>query len=262
VSEASSDPVGVVSTIGLRHRVQVDLEVGRTLSFGRAADCDIILQSTHISRRAGLLNVGPHFVAVTRLHSSSPRSGKLWVHLFDAAGPVLVPPGGTVAVDVPSAEIHLTLDDPGRTWNPYEVRSNLLFGTPVLRLHLTTSMRDPSAEEDSDPPLDGDRTLETLTALRRHPHHVVLVALVAPLFDVVAHGAQLPSNREIAERLTAAGHPQKSDTVRNRLYTWKKDLGIAAGSTAGASHYQLALLAQSIGLVTRDDVERLDSLSS
>lgn len=233
------------------------LREGDILTFGRSQACDITLDSPYTSRQAGTLQAGTHFIAVTRSPSDrGPSFGRIWIHSFDAFGPLLIRPGGTVAVDTPSAEIHLTTNDPEGRWNAYEARTNALYGTPVLRLHLHTALRDAVDDPGGSQPIL-EPTLPTLAKWRAREHHVVLVALTAPLFDVVAHNGQLPSNGDIASRLTQAGHPQAEGTVRNRLHEWKRELGLGGGPAAAVSHYQLVLLAKETGLVTQDDVDAL-----
>lgn len=254
----TNDPVAVVTQLGCgRVGTRWDLHTGDSLTFGRSATVDIVLDSPMISRHAGVLFAGPTFLAVTRAHGlAGPPTGNLWVNAFDADGPVLIRPGGTVAIDSAQSEIHASVVDPSRSdVADYARRADKLFGTPVLRVALRTSIQFVADKPHLG---SGELTVPSLEEFRRDPDHRLLVILCAPLFDYVGHNGDLPSNDEIADRCAVLGTPLARDTVRNRLHEWKQKLGISGSGNAGVSHYQLALLARASGLVTEDDVDELD----
>lgn len=254
-----SPVVATVTSLGDGSRGQTwRLSPGDSLSIGRSPTSDLLLESPGISRNAGAIYAGPSFVAITR--NSSPGGdaiGKLWVNSFDADGPVLVRPGGTMAIDTPQAQIQATITDPtSERWSAYELRADQLFGTPVIRIALTRG-RQPATATDARFEQELPSTTPVLRALRAHPDHRLLVILCAPLFDYVGHNGDLPGNEEIARVTQRLGQPLAPGTVRNRLHEWKHTLGISGGPAAGVSHYQLALLARASGLVISADVDRL-----
>jgi hypothetical protein len=251
----TNDPVAVVTQLGCgRVGTRWDLRTGESLTFGRSASVDIVLDSPMISRYAGVLFAGPTFLAVTRARRlAGPPTGNLWVNAFDADGPVLLRPGGTVAIDSAQSEIHATVVDPSRSdVTDYARRVDKLFGTPLLRVALRTSTQ---LLPDQQHLGSNELTIPSLEEFRRDPDHRLLVILCAPLFDYVGHNGDLPTNVMIANTCAALGTPLAWGTVRNRLHEWKQKLGISGSANAGVSHYQLALLARAAGLVTESDVD-------
>ena len=259
MSDAAQQAATVSRLVGRRIDETWMLAVGESLTFGRAADVDIRLDSPWISRQAGSILAGPHFVAVTRMPSAAgPEVGKIWLNLFDADGPTLIPAGGTVAVDTNTAELNASMTDPSDLGPHETLELDVLFGEPVIRIVVGRPLRRLREPVNVRSP-HLEPTWAPLTELRAHRHFPVLVALCEPLFDVSPSFGGLPSNERIAQRLSTAYSPLAAGTVRNRLHEWRRRLGIENGVASGVAHYHLAVVAKETGLVTERDVDALRS---
>lgn len=222
---------------------------GVEVPFGRAAE-ELRVSHTAVSRRHGVLYVGPHFVVITRLLGTGP----LWIdRIGDTVGPALLDVGESAVMDRGTAIIRARLGAPPELVEGLDE----LLGSPILRIDVITPVRpDGRAEE----PTDHGPTREAEMSLRSKKTHPVLVALCERLVGYEQSGAplELPSNTQIAARLSAAGRvPVTPETVRNQLSKWREWLGISP-TESSRCRCALAIAAVQSGLVVREDLDALE----
>lgn len=236
------------------------LHSGDQVTFGRG-DVDVIIDRPWVSKRHGLLTAGPHFVTVTRY----PGTGNVWVaaaeELLDphvtgdigdepAAPAVVVAEGDTEVVTRGPA----TIDLPGETGN-----GDGLGGVPALEVTVLESLINRSPRPGHHDGL----TMPTVSTLREHEDHLVLVALCERLLrpDLARRQVELPSIGALCARVSAAGGKSYTPkSMTNVLTRWRARLGVSSSKGAARCSCALAVAAIQSGVVVDTDVDRLPRL--
>ncbi len=222
------------------------VDVGRSLTFGRAADL-VIDDNQFLHRRVGQLEHRSGLWWLDNIGTRIPLS----VKDLTSRSQVTLAPGRSLAISFPSAAVQFSA---GRSNYELEISVPLPLDRPMLRLV--------GDDEAASTATDGDgETISLANVPLTVDQKLLIVALAEPTLRSGEADVETPSNRAAAHRLgwTITRFNRKLDNVCDRL-TRAGVSGVRgqAGDLASDRRVRLVEHAVSSGLVTSDDLALLD----